>query len=48
MLGLNCLDIIESPIQGGDGNIEYLIAFTKEKIEKQIDINTFLKNKGLK
>mgnify|MGYP003318469613 CR=1 FL=1 len=32
MLGLNCLDIIESPIQGGDGNIEYISFFTNKKL----------------
>lgn len=30
-LGLSCLGLIESPIKGGDGNIEYLAHFKKEK-----------------
>ena len=28
--GLYCRDVIRSPIDGGDGNIEYLALFTKE------------------
>ena len=29
-IGLNCLGVIESPIKGGDGNVEYLAHFKKE------------------
>ncbi len=31
--GLFCLGIVESPIQGGDGNIEYLALFEKRREE---------------
>ena len=29
-IGLKCLGVIESPIKGGDGNVEYLAHFKKE------------------
>ena len=29
--GLNCYAVFESPIQGGDGNIEYIAAFSKKE-----------------
>jgi 23S rRNA (cytidine1920-2'-O)/16S rRNA (cytidine1409-2'-O)-methyltransferase len=29
--GLNCYALFESPIQGGDGNIEYIAAFSKNE-----------------
>ena len=31
-MGFNCIEFIPSPITGGDGNIEYLAAFTKKII----------------
>ena len=37
-LSFNCIYLIESPITGGDGNIEYLAVFSKSK--KEIDIDS--------
>lgn len=47
--GLYCKDIMRSPIDGGDGNIEYLAIFTKNQTDKNIDrakIHALLKNEG--
>lgn len=47
--GLNCRDIMRSPIDGGDGNIEYLAVFTKNKSDMNIDrekIHALVKNEG--
>ena len=47
--GLFCRDIMRSPINGGDGNIEYLAIFTKNKNDMNIDrakIHALLKNEG--
>ena len=47
--GLYCKDIMRSPIDGGDGNIEYLAIFTKDQTDKNIDrakIHALLKNEG--
>lgn len=45
--GFGVLSIIESPIQGGDGNIEYIAALTNKK-NNNFDVNLYIKNKGLK
>ncbi len=47
--GLFCRDIMRSPIEGGDGNIEYLAIFTKNKNDMNIDrakIHALVKNEG--
>ena len=40
-----CIALIESPIQGGDGNVEYVAAFSKDesKIISKHQINNCLK-----
>ncbi len=37
--GLYCKGLIRSPIDGGDGNIEYLAYFTRDKADGIIDIS---------
>ena len=47
--GLYCRDIMRSPIDGGDVNIEYLAIFTKNKNDMNIDrakIHALVKNEG--
>ena len=47
--GLFCRDIIRSPIDGGDGNIEYLAIFTKNENDMNVDrakIHNLVKNEG--
>ena len=42
-IGLRLVGLIKSPIEGGDGNIEYLALFKKEQGEVMIDRNTIKK-----
>ncbi len=45
--GLFCRDIMRSPIDGGDGNIEYLAVFTRNASDKTVDrakIHALIKN----
>ena len=47
--GLFCFNVMRSPIDGGDGNIEYLALFRKNASEKKIDramIHALVKNEG--
>ncbi len=47
--GLFCLDVMRSPIDGGDGNIEYLALFKKDAIDSTFDrakIHALIKNEG--
>ncbi len=48
--GLSCLALIQSPIEGGDGNIEYIGAFSKDKskIIGKYQINNCFTTKGKK
>lgn len=48
-IGLFCRALMRSPIDGGDGNIEYLAYFTKKKNEFYIDrafVRALIKNEG--
>lgn len=47
--GLYCRSLMRSPIDGGDGNIEYLAYFTKNKNEYYIDrafVRSLIKKEG--
>lgn len=43
-IGFYLNNITNSPIRGGNGNIEYLAYFTKDKIYKKIDFNKIIKD----
>lgn len=42
--GFSCADLIASPIEGGDGNVEYLAYFIKEKSPKNLVTEIKIKN----
>ena len=41
--GLFCHKLMRSPIDGGDGNIEYLACFTRDKNKYNVDVNSIKK-----
>lgn len=42
-IGLNILNLEFSPIKGPEGNIEYLVHFTKRKIQEEIDMEKIIR-----